>query len=574
MHPGLDQVLRKITRERRQVDQGVAPSPSDSSHNKTTTSAPINHGKNPGNVTNEQRHTPNDGTRKSFGQISSSHPSRTSHLPQSQSPPNNSTASSDQTNSKDKYSYKTHPQSKDSSDPSGQLDSRNQTTTVGATGDSATKNSSTVISTSELSSNHSQPLSNHSATESMGTLRDQTHSDRLHPVPNITSSTGGFQTQSETLTSESHQKPSRGAICGIVFGILLGIILLGFLSFFPRWYKRKHGYRHGIRRHIRNQSSTDSNRAVRDRTSFTAQFGSHDPFAGPPSTSIRRLDGLPRADTLAFSMGTTLSRSPNYSMSGRSDFKPPISPPMIEHPPPIMHRSLSNHSAGMPVSCMSAVVKRMSSTIRSPSSRINFPIKRESWTRDPYQRRRSILSIRNPDIHEDKFTNDDEEEEQKKRFEIPKLHTSPSSDLHYQDLPVGSALHSHEHIASRPGFHYLQPEAPSRLSPWGMHSLSNESSSYAQESNPIDMVEGEAVFCNSDLMTRTQEAIDAHLSYLSQSSRYSQDSEVRGRLEVESPTDPAVRSVTPNSLVFVSFGAGRHSRYSERSRRSFDTGEI
>ncbi|EGG12864.1 uncharacterized protein MELLADRAFT_58772 [Melampsora larici-populina 98AG31] len=559
-----------MTRERRQFDQAVAPPPSDTSHNKTTNSATAT--KNAGSLTNEQRST--NETRKSSEQVSSSHPSRTSHISQSQSTPSNRTASRDQTNSKDESSSTNHTQSKDSRILSGQIDSKNQTTTDDTTGNFTTKNSSIVTPTSDLNSNHSQSLSNSSVTESMAILRDQTHSDGLHPVPNITSSTGGFQTQSETSPIESHQKTSAGAICGIVFGILLGIILLGLLSFLPRWYKSKYGYRRGIRRHIRNQSSTDSNRAVRDRTSFTAQFGAHDPFAGPPSTSIRKLDAFPRSDTVgSFNLGKTLSRSPNYLIPGRPDLKPSISPPMIEDPLPIMHRSLSSHSNGMPVSCMSAVVKRMSSTIRSPSSRTNFPTKRESWTRDPYHRRGSILSIRNPDIHEDQIT-DQDHEEQKKRFEIPKLHTSPSSDLHYQDLPVGSTLHSQEHIASRPGFQYLHPEVPNRLSPWAMHSLSNESSSYAQDSTPIDIDEGEAVFCNSDLMTSTQAAIDAHLSYLSKSSRYSQDSEVRERLEVESPTDPAVRSVTPNSLVFVSFGAGRHSRYSERSRMSFDTGEI
>lgn len=570
MHPRISQVLGKMTRERRQVDHAVTPSPSDTSHNKTTNSAPTTHSKNAGNLTDEQRS--NNGTRKSSEQVSSSHPSRTSHPSQSQSPPSNRTASRDQTNPKDAYSSTNHTQSTDSKISSGQIDSRNQTAPDDAVGNSATKNSSTVIPTSEMNFNRSEPLSNHSVTESVPTLRDQTHSDGLHPAPNITSSTGGFQTQSETGTTESHQKPSTGAICGIVFGILLGIILLGLLSFFPRWYRAKYVYRRGNRRHNRTQSSTDSNRAVRDRTSFSAQFGAHDPFAGPPSTTIRKLDGFPRSDPTAFNLSKNSSRSPNYLTLGRPDLKPTISPPMIEHPPPIIHRSLSHNSAGMPVSCMSAVVKRMSSTIRSPSSRTNFPTKRESWTRDPYHRRGSILSIRNPDIHEDQITNDNHEE-QKKRFEIPKLHTSPSSDLHYQDLPVGSTLHSHEHIASRSGFPYLQPEGPNRLSPWAMHSLSNESSSFAQDSTPIDMDE-EAVFCHSDLMTRTQAAIDAHLSYLSKSSRYSQDSEVRERLEVESPTDPAVRSVTPNSLVFVSFGAGRHSRYSERSRRSFDTGEI
>ncbi|KAG0140572.1 hypothetical protein CROQUDRAFT_674568 [Cronartium quercuum f. sp. fusiforme G11] len=494
----------------------------------------------------------------------------------------------------DQVSSKKQFQSKQQTSFKSEPSSRNQTSVKGSTThanatQSETHTNSTEIEDSNSGSDLGLTMFNSTATNVTATLRDQSQlptgaslspSGLPPPDSNSSSAASVLQTQKDSEPSNTHHKPSTGAICGIVFGIIAAMIFIGFLGFCLKSYKRKHRH-YGNRYHLRNHSSTDSNKAVRDRSSFTGEFGAHDPFAGPPEsarTAVRRSDGFPRGDWLGFGLGKCPSRRPSYLNLARPDIKPQISAPIIEHPPPLMHRSLSSHSAGVPVSCMSAVVRRMSSNAQPPQNQ-PYPFRRESSTRDPYHQRGSVLSVRNPDIEEDRITIDDDDEPKRVNQQVQLNHHPPSSsELHYQDLPVGSTSDSDESLSQRRATEKSLPVSqPYRRSPWGEldpHSVSNESSSFVPEHNPTELEEGEAIFSGPEIMRRTQAAIDAHISHLSRSTRYSQDSEER--LEVESPTDPAVRlgSATPTSLVFVSFGADRRSTYSERSRHSFQAGPL
>lgn len=471
-------------------------------------------------------------------------------------------------------------------------------------------------SSSSLTNNstYHDPHPNESETPSSGTH----HSTSFITTSSLQSGSG------PSPASHGSRKPSAGSICGIVLGLLGAIVLIGLCGVYLKYFKHQHPSRRrlprlrrrdgggggGGGRHYRTHSGTDSNRAVGDRSSFGTRFGAQqDPFAAVMNGGPRLMrmnsrkkktwsdgEGLGRGGCRRPSYLAWLHQSETMGVEAKEQEqgsrRPRISAPMVQCPAPVlMHRSGSSHSTGVPISCMSAVVRRMSNQVEDQKGGgiqtgavlhppPPHPPRHASWTRDPYQRRGSILSVRNPDLEDDRITLDDEASEGLKDGGAEEVrdrdHRSPSSDLHYQDLDLSSTsfdlqedIHQNQSkrwtTAFSPGSrllpHHLKTYERFLQNPSPLDLISHESSSFVPDQTIVE--DDELIYSTASRMIKDRHQFIKTSHHLSSSTTYSQESEER--LELESPTDPAVRSVTPTSLVFVSFGGGGPDRGSGTS---------
>ncbi|KAI8452945.1 hypothetical protein BY996DRAFT_6415068 [Phakopsora pachyrhizi] len=552
---------------KREIKYNNSTSPSTKAHNSTH-----------GAFKNEQNspHTENNGNKpqEKSENSSASNVSRVSENQLTKTPRTNTTAALNEKDSEEKKNSQQHQKTQ-------QQQGKNTFHQSAISNSGLVKNYTSIASSNSTTLNHTTnatliPLVTSSFPESKSTKDSDTIVSPSSPTQNRE-----FQSKNQEASSHSSK---RGLIAGVSVGCIAAVIFVSLGIFFLK--RRIKGKQNSFGGRI--FSSNDSNRAVRDRSSYSFQEEAVDPFSKLGRNTRKPL--FLRSEGSNYLSSGMNSRQTSVSLSPRKQsLKSQISPPFIEPPSPVIQGPLVS---GFPHSLTSVSPSHTPRNYSFTTSRNPFrdptlidPHQQDklggSINRDYYPRRGSEISGRN--FEQDDYTSPEEDVDPIIRTALKPLPYRPSRNKRFKATEnlhgSSSALkNSFTQEVGPSAFPVVKPLNVVRRSQNFQSKITRRSSmdiSFLDPLQPAQDLSGSPPNYNETGTAQSNSERNVNettrISHMTRSSRYSQDSE---RLEDFAEDLPELSCgsspLSHPSLEFVSLGIGRESEiYSNQQMHGF-----